>query len=159
MKADRIRASLAAALIASATGACSSIGPATVPRDRADYSTAISDSWKQQTLLNIVRVRYGDFPIFMEVAQVISGYAVTTTAGASFGAANFTSSSVGGPAAIGGSAAIGAAYLDRPTIVYAPLTGTDFIKTLMSPVPPAAVLFLLQAGYPATVVLPLTIDS
>jgi hypothetical protein len=155
----RIAANLAAASIAWAVGGCSSIGPATVPRDRADYSTAISDSWKQQTLLNIVRVRYGDFPIFMEVAQVISGYAVTTSATAGLSAANFTSSSVGGPAAVGGSAAVGATYLDRPTIVYAPLTGTDFIKTLMSPVPPSAVLFLLQSGYAATVVLPLTVDS
>lgn len=159
MKSVRIRAILATGLMASAIGACSSIGPATVPRDRADYGTAISDSWKQQTLLNIVKLRYGDFPVFMEIAQVISGYAVTTSAGASFGAANFTSASVGGPAAIGGSATLGAAYLDRPTIVYAPLTGTEFIKTLMSPVPPAAVLFLLQAGYAATVVMPIAVDS
>jgi hypothetical protein len=159
MKADRIAIVLGTVLIASAIGACSSIGPPTVPRDRVDYSTAISDSWKQQTLLNIVRVRYGDFPVFVEVAQVISGYAFTANANASFGAANFTSTAVGGPAAIGGSAAVGASYLDRPTIVYAPLTGTDFIKTLMSPVPPSAVLFLLQAGYSAAVVLPLTVDS
>ena len=35
----------------------------------------------------------------------------------------------------------------------------DFIKKLMSPVPPSAVLFLLQSGYSAEVVLPLTVDS
>jgi hypothetical protein len=77
--------------MASAIGACSNIGPGTVPRDRADYSAAIGDSWKQQTLRNIVKLRYGDFPVFMEIAQVISGYTFATTATAGFGSANFTS--------------------------------------------------------------------
>ena len=30
---------------------CGSIGPTSVNRDRFDYITAISDSWKKQTLL------------------------------------------------------------------------------------------------------------
>jgi hypothetical protein len=156
MRADRIAGILVMTLI----GACSSIGPATVPRDRADYSAAVGDSWKQQTLRNIVKLRYGDFPVFMEIAQVIAGYSLITSANASFAAANFTSSSIGGPVpAIGGSANAGATYVDRPTVVYAPLTGNDFIKTLMRPIPPAAVLFLLQSGYSATVVLPIAVDS
>jgi hypothetical protein len=159
MKAERLSALLAIALIASPIGACSSIGPATVPRDRADYSAAIGDSWKQQTLRNIVKLRYGDFPVFMEIAQVITGYTFATNVSAGFAAANFTSSSVGGPAAIGGSAGVGATYIDRPTVVYAPLTGNDFIKTLMRPIPPSAVLFLLQSGYSATVVMPIAVDS
>jgi len=151
---------LATALIASMISACSSIGPATVPRDRADYSAAIGDSWKQQTLRNIIKLRYGDFPVFMEIAQVITGYSLITSATASFSAANFTPSSIGGPVpAIGGSANVGATYVDRPTVVYAPLTGNDFIKMLMRPIPPSAVLFLLQSGYPATTVLPIAIDS
>jgi hypothetical protein len=56
-------------------GGCASIGPATVPRDRADYIRAVGDSWKEQTLLNIVRMRYGDAPNFIEVSSIISSYA------------------------------------------------------------------------------------
>lgn len=147
-------------VLAAALCGCSSIGPGSVPRDRADYAAAIGDSWKQQTLLNIVRLRYGDYPMFMEIGQVIAGYQFQTTAGAGLGVANYTSAATGMvPPAVGGTAAIGATFIDRPTIMYAPLTGTDFVRKLMEPMPPSAVLFLLQAGYSATVVMPLTVES
>lgn len=150
---------LSAALIALTASGCNSIGPSTVSRDRINYETAIGDSWKQQTLLNIVKLRYGDFPVFMEIAQVIAGYQLQTTVAAGFSAQNYITSSVGGPAAIGGSAGVGATYIDRPTLIYAPLTGTDFLKKLMTPVPPGAVLFLLQSGYDANLVLQIAVDS
>jgi len=51
---------------------CSSIGPGSVRRDRIDYIGAVADSWKQQTLLNIVRLRYGDAPVFLDVSSLIS---------------------------------------------------------------------------------------
>lgn len=150
---------LVAAAIATTAPACSSIGPATVPRDRSDYSAAIGESWKQQTLLNIVKLRYGDFPVFLEIAQVIAGYQFQASAGAGFSAQNYITSAVGGPAAIAGSGVVGMSYIDRPTVIYAPLTGNDFLKKLMSPIPPAAVMFLLQSGYPATIVMPIAVDS
>lgn len=155
----RVLAGLLAMAAALGLGACSSIGPGSVPRDRSDYAAAIGDSWKQQTLLNIVKLRYGDFPIFLEVAQVIAGYQLQTVVTGGFSAQNYIPSTVGGPAAIGATASAGATYIDRPTIIYAPLTGNDFIKKLMSPVPPSAVLFLLQSGYSALVVMPITVDS
>jgi hypothetical protein len=155
----RLPAACAVALLVSALSACSSIGPPTVPRDRADYGASIGDSWKEQTLLNIIRLRYADFPVFLEVAQVIAGYQLQTTVGAGVLAQNYLSSAVNVPAAVAGTAAVGATYIDRPTIIYAPLTGNDFIKKLLTPIPPSAVLFLLQSGYPASVVMSSTVDS
>jgi hypothetical protein len=144
--------------IAIAVCACTSIGPATLPRDRIDYTTAIGESWKQQTLLNIVKLRYGDFPVFLEIAQVVAGYTIATSLGAEFIGANNTSSFID-RFAFGGSITGSAAYTDRPTLIYAPLTGTEFLKKLMTPIPPSAVLFTLQSGYAADLVLPIAIDS
>jgi hypothetical protein len=150
---------LAVFLAVAGAGACNSIGPDSVPRDRSDYAAAIGDSWKQQTLLNIVKLRYGDFPVFLEIAQVIAGYQLQTTVAGSLSVQNYIPAAVGVPAAVGGSAAVGATYIDRPTVIYAPLTGNEFLKKLLTPVPPTAVLFLLQSGYSALLVLPLTLDS
>ena len=57
---------------------CKHLGPKTVAVDRFDYGTAIADAWKQQTLLNIVKLRYMDLPVFMDVASVVSGYSLQT---------------------------------------------------------------------------------
>jgi len=158
MTTRQILAMIADALIVSTICACNSIGPPTVERDRIDYGSAIADSWKQQTLLNIVKLRYGDFPVFLEIAQVIAGYQVESTVGAGFNAANSAGSTLG-PFAYGGSALAQGKYTDRPTLIYAPLTGNDFLKKLMTPIPPSAVLFMLQSGYAADMVLPIAVNS
>jgi hypothetical protein len=137
---------------------CGSIGPATVSNDRIDYGSAIGNSWKQQTLLNIVKLRYADMPIFLEVAQVIAGYQLQGTLGTNFTAGNFNAALIG-PFTATGSATAAGTYTDRPTVIYQPLTGVDFLKRLMTPIPPSSVLFALQAGYSAERVMPITLDS
>ena len=59
-------------------------GLGTVPHDRIDYASSIGNSWKEQTLLNIVKLRYADMPIFLEVAQVIAGYQLQSAISGSF---------------------------------------------------------------------------
>ncbi|HMP83786.1 MAG TPA: hypothetical protein PKA41_13895, partial [Verrucomicrobiota bacterium] len=121
-----------------ATG-CHSIGPGSVARDRFDYSDSLSESWKRKTLLNIVKLRYLDPPIFVDVGQIVSGYTLQTTATVGQNI-NFPAS---GP--VSSSLNMGAAgsYTDRPTVTYIPLTGNKFIKGLMTPLPPSSVFFTI----------------
>ena len=149
---------VAAAVLASVVAGCSSIGPATVPHDRIDYGSSIGNSWKEQTLLNIVKLRYGDMPIFLEVAQVIAGYQLQSAVTGSFTLGNFTASLIDRLTAAG-SATAGGTYTDRPTVVYQPLTGVDFLKRLMTPIPPSSVLFMLESGYAADRIMPIMLDS
>jgi hypothetical protein len=124
---------------------CNSMGPRTVARDRHDYSRSISESWKRQMLLNIVKLRYLDPPIFVDVGQIVAGYTLET--GLSAGASLPGEGS--GTVTLGGSAK----WTDRPTITYSPLTGNRFVRSLMTPLSPEVVFSTIESGYPADGVL------
>jgi len=133
---------------------CTHLGPRTVAVDRFDYSTAIADSWKQQTLLNIVKLRYMDLPVFVDVSSVVSGYSMQT--GVSVNGTLSTEKAIQGNFLTAGGSAI---YTDRPTITYTPLTGQKFLRGLMTPIDPKNIFFMLQSGYAADFVLGLTVES
>src|SRR3974390_3112582 len=113
---------------------CTNLGPRSVPRDRFEYSASISDSWKRQTFLNIVRLRYMDPPTFVDVGQIVAGYTLQTDV-----SAGGTLSSAGAVQGNFLSAGGAAHFIDRPTITYTPLTGAKFIRSLMTPLPPQSV--------------------
>jgi hypothetical protein len=50
-------------------------------------------------------------------------------------------------------------YVDRPTITYSPVTGDKFARSLMAPIPPPAILSLLQSGYPVDLVFRLLVNE
>jgi hypothetical protein len=133
---------------------CTNIGPKTVSRDRFNYNTAISNSWKEQTLLNIVKLRYADMPLFVEVASVVSGY--TLESSVNLGGTVSSENAVQGDFLSLGTSS---KFTDRPTITYAPITGQKFNKSFMTPIPPQAILFLMQSGWSVDMIFPLTVDA
>ena len=98
------------------------IGPRSLPRDRSDYSLSLSDSWKEQTLLNIVKFRYIDPPVFVDVGSIVSSYRLSQSASV---AGSFQP---GGPntATIGGSLVAGVTIITT-TITMTTATGAGTI--------------------------------
>ena len=108
-----------------ALAGCASIGPATVPRDRIGYLAAVGESWKEQTLLNIVRLRYGDAPTFLDVSSIISGYGLQGQLSAGGQVSSDRTNTI--PSGLATLGATGT-YLDRPTISYTRRLGSGPAK-------------------------------
>ena len=149
-RVQAFHALLGAALL---LAACESLGPTTIPRDRFDYSGAVAESWKSQTLLNMVKMRYYDLPIYLDVAQIVSGYTAETSINANGQVARAKQ----GDTFLGFGAT--GTFTDRPTITYTPLTGQKYLESFLNPIPLAKVFALVQAGFPAELVLELGTDS
>ncbi len=133
--------------------ACSSIGPKTLNRDQLDYGRSVGDNWKNQMLTNLVRLRYVDMPVFVDVGQIVSGYSLETQLSAEVG---FGNSFTGGDAqGIRG----GGKFTDRPTITYIPKTGEDYLRSLLEPVEPRALLSLVLAGYSSDLLFTWAVES
>lgn len=137
---------LAAPLLATLLVGCGSLGPTSVQRDRIDYASVLATTWKEQTLLNIVKLRYHDVPVYLDVSSIISSSSFESQITLGFDWEARNTQSLGGYGR----------YTDRPTISYAPISGEKFARYLLRPIAPAAVVAFLQAGYPVDRVLQLT---
>jgi hypothetical protein len=115
-------------------------GPKTVARDRFDYSSALSTSWKEQMLLNLVKVRYMDAPTFLDVAQVVTTY--TFERSGSMSLPDWSGSPVGPAAGVSGR------WAESPTITYNPVVGERFTKSMLQPISPITLFSLVQIGWP-----------
>ena len=153
----RIQGAIAPALVLASVlclAGCAHIGPRSIPVDRFDYSQSIAESWKRQTLLNIVKMRYMDLPVFVDVSSVVSGYSMETSG--NIGGEVFDSSGGGQDnLAFGGRRT----FTDRPTITYTPLTGEKFLRGLITPIDPKNIFAMIQSGYSADFILAVTVDS
>src|SRR5256885_6252244 len=94
-------------------------------------------------------------PIFWEIGKIVSAYqleTVVSAAGTVF---------PGGSPSLGSSFTLGAAgrYTDRPTVTYTPLTGSNFIRTMMTAIPPIRLMELIEAGDPLDLLFQLLVQS
>lgn len=138
---------------------CQHIGPSTITDDRLPYNGAIVNTWKQQALLNLVRLRYIDVPEFVDVAQITSGYAKTRSSNSNLSIGGAVSPGLSVGDRLGGLLGGQVGFEDRPTISYTPQTGSEFTRNLTNPIPPAMILNLIESGTPADVVLELAVES
>jgi len=131
---------------------CSSVGPKNIVRDRSAYINAISDSWKNQLLLNIVKLRYADAPVFLDISNIVNSYEIRGQVNAGAG---LESKGAGFMPYIGSEAS----FTDKPTVSYAPMSGNKFAMSLMNPIGIPTVMGLVYAGYSVDLIFRLTLSS
>ena len=133
---------------------CTSIGPPTLRRDRLDYADAMADASKRETLMNIVKLRYGDTPSMVTVNQLVAGY---TLEGRVDLRSDFLTNTYDLSDDV--SFGIGGTFSDRPTVTYTPIKGDDFARVMLTPIPPSELFAMLAAGAPADLTLGLGVQS
>jgi hypothetical protein len=135
---------------------CASLGPNTILRDRSQYDDKVAESWKQQMLLNIIKLRYADMPTFLDVSSIINQYGVQQQINANVDTSwPQLGSDQNHSAGFGGSTT----YHDNPTITYTPLSGQKFTKNLLTPIPPMALLSMIQSGWPVDLIFSICVKS
>jgi len=144
-------------MVISFLGGCAAIGPPRVEQDRIEYNTSITESWKRQILLNVVKIRYVEPIFFMDVGEIVASYSMETggSVGVSRTAYDLSGTSHSSLFELAGTAK----YTDRPTVTYRPLTGTAFFRGIMSPVPLQNILASIESGASAEFVLNLGLRS
>lgn len=144
---NRFLARSIAALVASvlvALSGCASIGPGKITSDRTGYNASITQSWKQQILLNVVKIRYVEPLFFVDVGDIVAAYSLETGGNVGFSRSMFDLSGSGDSSKL--DLGVSGKYTDRPTITYRPLTGAAFRKGVISPIPVRNVLLGLNSG-------------
>jgi hypothetical protein len=121
-----------AAVACWAIGGC--LGPAAVRSSRMRYNEAIRVTNDEQLLLNLVRLRYADTPIFIDLPSITSQFELAaggSDPGPSGSQTNF------GIAGLSGR--------DSPTLSYHPRQGREIAKALLNPLS-AEVYSVVTAG-------------
>ena len=129
------------------------IGPDSVQDSRGEFNQVISDTNDAQSLLNLVKRRYGDSISVLEVSSVSTS--IEWQRGGSLALTIFDGGPDANNAGFGGSAR----YTEKPTITYLPLKGGDFIKKVLSPVDVDMLMLLSRSGWRMDRILNLTVNN
>lgn len=119
---------------------CAPLGPSSINWARTQYNQAVQQTEAQQLLLNIVRQRFNDPVMFLDVTNISS----TTIRSANFNLSTFMPT---GGAANSVSSGVGGTWTETPLIFYAPNTGEKFVRQILSPLDLKTLSLLLQSGW------------
>ncbi|QQE13817.1 hypothetical protein JD969_10240 [Planctomycetota bacterium] len=133
---------------------CHAFGPSTITPDRFDYCDAIAESWNAQLLQNLVRMRYGGTPHFIEVNSILQQYQLEVS---SFGGFRFNPDGVANIAEV--PFQLQGLFREAPTITYQPLVGEEFTERLLKPLDPTTLIYISQAGWPVDHLFEMCVDQ
>jgi len=148
----RRAALLVLALITLAGGGCVR-GDRYISASHAAYNEALRERFDEELLLNIVRLRYRDRPLFLQVSSVIARFSRQASMG--MGASGGLDSDT--PEVLG-RVGLDFSYSEQPTVTFNPLQGEDFSERLLRPVDLETLALLQRSGWSIERVLRLTVQ-
>jgi hypothetical protein len=117
-------------------------GPALYETSFNQYNAAVRKTLDEQMLANLVRMRYLESPIFLQVSSLNASFVVSGNAGitGSFGSTN------------SGGASLGGTYEERPTISFSMPESGEYYGRLLAPLSADQVTSLVLAGFDSKLV-------
>ncbi len=125
-------------LLAAWAGVSGCVGPKAVRYTRMRYNEVFRDTNDEQLLINIVRLRYADSPVFVDLPNITSQFEIAGQGNYLGGYGNQTP----GRASLGLG---GLSARDTPTLSYHPREGREIAKALLTPLSPD-LLIVVNAG-------------
>jgi len=117
---------------------CGTLGPASLNRDYPRYSQTMREIQDERLLLNLVRLRYFETPVFLQLTSITTTYEVNANANVS------ASGNAGGGTTVGGG--IGGAYREAPTFTYSLPDSTEFFGRMVAKLSTAQLAPLALTG-------------
>lgn len=142
------------AAIGLALGTCAPgcIGPRSVELTRLQYDQSVHTTNDQMWLRNLVRLRYGESPTFLDVSAINSQFELATRGGLTGGLQrDSVNRTLFGE--------LGAQFRDAPTLTYAPRTPTEVTRAMVAPVGVTALGLMSNSGWRPEVVMRLMISE
>lgn len=130
---------LCTAALLAVTG-CTSATTRSIRASYAGYNQTIAYNQNQQMLLNLVRLRYRELPLFLKVGALSSSFNFEMNAAAGIGR-SFNETRTWDLGA-------GTSFSSRPTITYTPIEGNTFVKQLLAEVDQSTFVLLFRSGWP-----------
>jgi hypothetical protein len=134
----KVGAPLIMVLVTAFLGGCTQMGPQVLMTGRPQYNVAVQKTEAQQLLLNIVRNRYNEPILFLDITSITSGFSRGVNGGL---LGSFSSGSNSGVTSLGGD------IRENPNVFYAPNTGEKFVRQMLTPIDLRTIALLLQAGW------------
>ena len=128
---------------------CSTIGPKLYQGSFNDYNDAIRTTADEQMLSNLVRMRYLESPVFLQVSSVSTSFSLSGNVGASAALVPSAADNYGLSA--------GAGYSENPTITFSLPESRGYYGLLMSPLSAQQITHLIDAGWDSKSVLQTTL--
>ena len=127
-----------AGLLACAVLTGCAVGPRSLDRDYPRYSQTIREIQDEHLLLNLVRLRYLETPVFLQVTSLTTTYEINV-------AANAAATGGGGAGAVGGGG-IGGGYRETPTFTYSLPDSREFFGRMVARLSAAQLAPLAMTG-------------